>query len=112
MFNYATTNAARALDHPGIGRIAPGMKADLAVFNLMSPAMTPRVSALSNLLHYGHPGLVTDTMVDGRFLMRNARLTTMDETEVLTQGQQATESLWRKFAAEDRGVPLPATDPA
>lgn len=112
VFDYVTVNAARALDHPGIGRIAPGMKADLAVFNLMAPAMTPRVSAISNLLHYGHPGLVTDTMVDGRFLMRDGQLTTMDETEVLAAGQSATESLWHKFAAEDRGVPLPATDPA
>ena len=72
----------------------------------------PAGSAISNLLHYGHPGLVTDTMVDGRFLMRDGQLTTMDETEVLAAGQSATESLWHKFAAEDRGVPLPATDPA
>lgn len=111
VFNYATVNAARALDHPGIGHIAPGMKADLAMIDLMTPAMTPRLSAISNLVHYGHPGLVTDTMVDGRFLMRDRELLTIDEKAAVTEAQAATEAMWKKFEAEDRGVPLPATDP-
>ncbi|MBY8975861.1 amidohydrolase family protein [Rhodobacteraceae bacterium NNCM2] len=112
VFNYATANAARALDHPGIGRIAPGMKADLAMFDLMSPTMMPRLSGISNLVHYGHPGLVTDTMVDGRFLMRDRVLTTIDERAAVVEAQQATESMWQRFGEEDRGVPLPATDRA
>lgn len=110
VFNYATVNAARALDHPGIGQIAVGMKADLAFFDLMAPAMVPRLSAVSNLVHYGHPGLVTDTMVDGRFLMRDRVLTTIDERSAVTQAQAAVDAMWFRFGSEDRGVPLPATD--
>ncbi|QBF32529.1 amidohydrolase family protein [Thalassococcus sp. S3] len=111
IFNYATINAARALDHTGIGQIAVGMKADLTLFDLMSPAMAPRLSAVSNLIHYGHPGLVTDTMVDGRFLMRDRVLTSIDERRVITEAQAAVDAMWARFAAQDRGVPLPATDP-
>ncbi|MCV3274374.1 amidohydrolase family protein [Roseobacter sinensis] len=110
VFNYATVNAAKALDHPGIGQIAVGAKADLAFFDLMAPAMAPRLSALSNLVHYGHPGLVTDTMVDGRFLMRDRTLTTMDERRVITEAQAAVDAMWGRFGAEERGVPLPMTD--
>lgn len=110
IFNYATVNAAKALDHAGIGQIGVGMKADLAFIDLMSPTMVPRLSAVSNLVHYGHPGLVTDTMVDGRFLMRDRILTTLDERDVLCDAQAAVEAMWARFGAEDRGVPLPRQD--
>lgn len=72
----------------------------------------PRLSAISNLVHYGHPGLVTDTMVDGRLLMRNRELLTVDEKTAVTDAQNATEAMWQRLEAEDRGLPLPATDPA
>ncbi|MFU1477903.1 amidohydrolase family protein [Roseovarius sp. C7] len=112
VFNYVTRNAAQALDHPGIGEIAVDKKADLAMFDLMTPAMAPRVSALSNLVHYGHPGVVTDTMVDGRFLMRDRELTTINERVAIIEAQQATDAMWQRFDTEDRHVPMPATDPA
>lgn len=110
VFDYATTEAARALDHPGIGRIAAGMKADLAVFDLGAPAMAPRVSALSNLVHYGHQGIVTETMVDGRFLMRDRVVLSVDEAEAVDAAQAAVSGMWDSFAKEDRGVPLPRLD--
>ena len=110
VFNYVTVNAARALDHDGIGHIAPGRCADLAVFDLATPAMAPRLSAVSNLVHYGHPGLVTDTMVAGRFLMRDRELTTMDEAATVAEGQAATDAMWGRFAKAEPGVPLPTRD--
>lgn len=110
VFNYATVNAAKALDHPGIGQITVGMKADLAFFDLMAPAMVPRLSAVSNLVHYGHPGIVTDTMVDGRFLMRDRVLTMMDDRSVASDAQAAVDAMWDRFGSEDRGVPLPTRD--
>lgn len=111
VFNYATLNGAKALDHPGIGRIGVGMKADLAMIDLMHASMVPRTSAVSNLVHYGHPGLVTDTMVDGRFLMRDRVLITIDESAAVAEAETATTAMWHRFGSEDRGVPLPATDP-
>ncbi|MEP1767959.1 MAG: amidohydrolase family protein [Sulfitobacter sp.] len=110
VFNYATLNAAKALDRPDIGSIGVGQKADLAMFNLYAPALNPRASLVSNLVHYGHPGTVTDTMVDGKFLMRDGVLTTIDERAAVIEAQQATNAMWHRFGAEDRGVPLPAMD--
>ncbi len=110
VFNYATINGARALDHDGIGTIAVGKKADLAVVNLNAPAMVPRISAISNLVHYGHPGVVTDTMVDGRFLMRDGVLLTIDEEAAAEEVQAATQSMWEKFAASGTDVPIPTQD--
>lgn len=110
VFNYATVNAAQALDHSGIGQIATGKKADLAFFDLMHPTMVPRLSAISNIVHYGQPGIVTDTMVDGRFLMRDRQLTTIDERNAVVEAQAAIDAMWHRFGSEDRGVPLPARD--
>jgi len=110
VFKYATTNAAAALRHDRIGRIAAGMKADLAILDLNAPALNPRVSVLSNLVHYGHPGVVTDTMVDGRFLMRDGALQTIDERAAVAEAQAATRAMWTRFAAEVPDVPLPIVD--
>ncbi len=111
IFNYATLNGADALDHDGIGSIAVGKCADLAVFDLQTPVMAPRLSAISNLVHYGHPGIVTDTMVAGRFLMRNRILTTMNEADAVAEGQAASDAMWTRFAASGASVPMPARDP-
>ena len=110
VFDYATVNAARALDRPDLGRIAVGAKADLATIDLKNATMAPAVSLISNLTHYGHPGLVVDTMTDGRFLMRDRKLTTIDETAAVDEAQAATRSMWRKFEAEGHDAPLPRFD--
>lgn len=112
IFNYVTRNGACALDHDGIGAIAVGKKADLAIIDLGAPAMVPRVSALSNLVHYGHPGIVTDTMVDGRFLMRDRVLLSIDESGAAAEAQAATDALWQRFSESGAKVPLPLRDEA
>lgn len=112
IYNYVTTNAARALDHSGIGHIGVGMKADLAMMNIESPVMMPRLSAVSNMVHYGHPGIVTDTIVDGKFLMRDGELLTIDERAAALEAQTATDAMWKRFGQEDRGVPMPYHDEA
>jgi 5-methylthioadenosine/S-adenosylhomocysteine deaminase len=110
IYNYATVNAAKALGRDDLGRIAVGMKADLAFYDLDAPVLTPRVSLVSNLVHYGHPGVVTDVMVDGRFVMREERLVTMDEKQVIAEAQEATDAMWARFEQKEKSVPLPYRD--
>lgn len=112
IYDAVTVDAAKALGREAdLGRIAPGMKADLTFFDLNAPVLTPRISLLSNLVHYGHPGVVTDVMVDGRFLMRDRALTTIDEAACLAEAQAATDAMWRRFAAQEGvSVPLPVHD--
>ncbi|WP_118133492.1 amidohydrolase family protein [Oceanicella sp. SM1341] len=109
-FDCATINGAKALGRDDLGRIAVGAKADLAFLDLGAPALNPRLSLVSNLVHYGHPGVVTDTMVDGRFLMRDRRLTTVDERAAVDEAQAATDAMWERFAAQEKDVPLPQRD--
>lgn len=110
IFQAATTRAAKALQQPQIGRIAAGMKADLAVLNRSAPALNPGISLLSNLVHYGHAGLVTDTMVDGVFLMRDGVLQTLDEKVVSRDAHRATRAMWQRFAQKYPELPMPQID--
>lgn len=110
VFRYATRNAAKALGRVDLGCIAIGAKADLVLFDLHAPALVPRVSLVSNLVHYGHPGVVTDVMVDGRFLMRDREVLTLDERAVTQAAQDVTEAMWSRFQKQEKGVEMPFSD--
>jgi 5-methylthioadenosine/S-adenosylhomocysteine deaminase len=80
----ATINGARALGLEGeIGSIEVGKRADLILLNLDRPHATPRPDLVSTVVYSAQPGDVETVIIDGEIVMREGRLTTMDETEVL-----------------------------
>lgn len=90
----ATSSGARAvhLDHL-IGSIEVGKRADLVVVELGKLHSSPRYlyapNAIYSQLAYGAKSSdVRDTMVDGRFLLRDKRLLTVDEDEVIAEAQR------------------------
>jgi len=62
--------------------------------------MRPISNVISNLVHYGHPGMVDSVMVDGRFLMRDGDLVGVDEAAVSQASQEANDAIWRRFGEE------------
>jgi 5-methylthioadenosine/S-adenosylhomocysteine deaminase len=82
--SMATVNGARALDRR-TGTIAPGARADLVLLSMDETNLVPVREPLSALVYASHPGNVTDVIVDGRFLLRDRRLMTLDEAEVRRQ---------------------------
>lgn len=87
----ATCWGARAihLEHL-IGSIAPGKHADLMVIELGKLHSAPRYTysqeaVYSHLVYGARSADVRDTLVDGRFLMRDRQLLTLDEQAVLEQ---------------------------
>lgn len=98
MLDAATRNGAAALGRTAdLGSIEPGKKADLTIVNINHPSLRPISNVVSNLVHYGHPGVVDSVMVEGRFLMRDGKVTSMDEEAVVNEGQRAMESAWRRL---------------
>lgn len=98
MLDMITVNAARSVNATNdIGAIRPGMKADLAVIDLNTPAMRPVIRLLSNVVHYGHPGLVRSVIVDGEFVMREGKVLTVDEPALLAEAQAVTERVWGRM---------------
>ncbi|KRE06707.1 hypothetical protein ASE63_23660 [Bosea sp. Root381] len=90
-----------------IGALAPGMKADLTILDLRSPAMRPIIRLTSNIVHYGHPGLVRSVIVDGEFVMRDGKVLTVDEDALLEEADAVTRAVWDRMIAANPDIAPP-----
>ena len=77
----ATAGGADALGVDA-GRIEPGRRADLAVVDLGAAHLTPSHDVVSNLAYAARGSDVRHTVCDGRVLMRDREVTTLDEVAV------------------------------
>ena len=94
---WATRNGYRALGVPDGGWLAPGNRADLILVDLRRPHLTPALRVVSCLLHQGQAGDVEAVMVDGRWLMRDGRVLTIDEPAVVAEAERVARSAWRRL---------------
>lgn len=85
----ATLAPARALglDHE-IGSIEPGKSADLTAIDLGDLHLTPCYHPMSHLVYAASREAVSDVWVQGRRLLENRRLTTLDARELAAKAQQ------------------------
>lgn len=89
----ATVESARALGLGGqLGSLEPGKRADLIVIDLARPHLTPRHDPWSMLAYAAASSDVRDTVVDGRVLMRDRTLVTVDEQRALRALRDAVDS--------------------
>ncbi|TDJ35695.1 MAG: TRZ/ATZ family hydrolase, partial [Gammaproteobacteria bacterium] len=84
----ATLNGATALGlgHE-VGSLEPGKAADMTAIRMDTTSTLPMYSLYSQLVYSTHRGQVSDVWVAGRRLLENAKLTTIDETEVLSRAR-------------------------
>ena len=80
-FRMATRNAGKALGLP-IGSIEVGKKADLAMLDLDSTSLTPLGNPVAALAYSANGSEVCTVIIDGRIVMREHELTTIDEERV------------------------------
>jgi cytosine/adenosine deaminase-related metal-dependent hydrolase len=78
VFHAATAGGAKALGREDIGRLAVGAKADLVMVNLDHPMMKPARDPLRSLIYCAAERAVRDVFVDGRQVVRDGRVLTMD----------------------------------
>jgi len=104
-----TRNGALALARePDLGSIEPGKRADLTVINLNSAHLRPIFNLTSNIVHYGHPGCVDAVMVDGKFLMCDSKILSMNEADVIQNAQTAANGAWQRFKDMYPDVSMPS----
>jgi 5-methylthioadenosine/S-adenosylhomocysteine deaminase len=85
----ATIGGARAIhQEKEIGSLEAGKRADLIVVDLNAPHLTPMYTFYSHLVYAAKASDVTDTIVNGRVLMRNRRLLTINEEAVKTSARE------------------------
>lgn len=79
--DMVTRTPARILDLD-CGAIEIGKHADLLMMDAKHYSMLPHLSVISNVVYSSTPEAVKDVMVNGRFLMRDGEVLTMDEEKV------------------------------
>ena len=80
----ATLGGARALGLGSrIGSLEPGKRADLIVVGMGATRQTPMYDAVSHLLYVTRGDDVQTTVVNGKVLMRNRKVLTLDRAAIL-----------------------------
>jgi 5-methylthioadenosine/S-adenosylhomocysteine deaminase len=93
VLRMATRNGARALGHE-TGQLTPGSKADVILVDLKSQMFTPLMPGnaehlFSHLVYAANGSCVDTTIIDGKIVMENRQLTTVDEQKVLREANEA-----------------------
>lgn len=111
MIDAATRGGAQSVGaSEEIGTVEAGKKADLAFIDLNTTAMRPLIRLQSNLVHYGHPGIVHSVMVDGEFVMRDRHILTLDEPALLAQAESVARAVWRRMIEQNPDIDRPLSE--
>jgi len=94
---WATRNGYRALGIPDGGWLAPGNRADLILIDLRKAHLTPALRVVSCFVHQGLASDVEAVMVDGRWIMRDGRVLTVDETALVAEADRIARAAWRRL---------------
>ena len=76
-----------------IGTLTPGKKADLIVLDLHQPHLTPLYSLPSHLVYSARGGDVVHSVINGRVVMENRRMTTIDESAIIVRMREIAEQI-------------------
>jgi len=92
--NAATIGGAAALsaEHK-IGSLEAGKKADLIVLDLNQPHLTPIYNPISHLVYAIRGPDVMHSVINGRIVMQNRHLTTLNETKILAKMAEIGEEI-------------------
>ena len=89
VLEMATRGGARALGmEDRLGSLEPGKRADLIVVDLSAPRLHPLYEAVSHLVYAAKGADVRHVVVEGRVVMRDRKITTLDEAAVLADAER------------------------
>jgi guanine deaminase len=97
----ATDGSARAAGMAGrVGRLEPGMAADIVLLDIDEPALVPPARPLIQLVYAGASHAVREVIVGGRIVVQGGRSTLVEEADLI--GEVRERGL-RHAAALDAG---------
>ena len=103
VFEMATINGAKALGmEQELGSIETGKKADIILVNLRSPKFEPVVlgtlsNLIPNMVYSAHGEDVDTSIIDGKIVMQNRVVKTVDEGKVIDQAKKTMNSVAKKI---------------
>ncbi len=96
----ATEGGARAVRKERLlGSLEVGKKADLLVVNTLQAHLVPAGRIVSAWIHNGQPSDIESSMIDGRFVMRDRKVLTMDEDGIIAEADKVGHRIWSRVQA-------------
>jgi cytosine/adenosine deaminase-related metal-dependent hydrolase len=94
MIEMATIRGAKAVGlEDQIGSLEVGKKADFIAIKVQNLHQLPIYDPVSSVVHATNARDVNHVVVDGKVLLKNGCLTTLDEGEVIREGLKAGKSV-------------------
>lgn len=107
MLEDATIGGSHAVRQDGrIGVLGVGKKADLLVLDTQRIHLVPALRILSAWIHNGQPSDIESVMIDGRFVMRDRKILTVDEPRIIAEADAIGRRVWAKVQ-ESGQIPVP-----
>jgi len=97
ILEMATIRGARALmiDHL-VGSIEKGKRADIIIVDYWQPHLHPQNNPVSHLVYAASGYDVKHSIIDGKLVMFNRKVLTMNEEEVIVEAEKAAQSLYER----------------
>ena len=103
ILRMATKWGAEALlDEDLYGSLEVGKKADLIVIDPYGPSMMPVNDKIAALVTAMHSNNIISTMCDGKWLMRDRKILSLDEDAILREASDRAKTIYKRA-----GIKLP-----
>ncbi len=107
ILEMTTMGGARALGMAeSIGSLEVGKKADLFVVDARRVNLLPTNRIVSSFVSNGQPSDIESVMVDGRWLMWEGKVLTMDEGALVAEADEVGRRAWRRLVEKYPNVPF------
>jgi len=90
----ATINGAKALGiDDKVGTITAGKKADIIMIDIEKAHFYPKYNLISSLVYSAQASDVMNVIIDGKIIMRDYKITTVNEREILINSDKYAKNL-------------------
>jgi 5-methylthioadenosine/S-adenosylhomocysteine deaminase len=97
VLEMATLGGAKVLGlEREVGSLEVGKKADIIILDLHRPHLQPIYNIVSHLVYSATGADVRDVIIDGKLVMQNRKLLTIDEENVLNRMQEIKEKIIKR----------------
>lgn len=93
---------------PQAGWLAEGNLADIIMIRVDQAHLAPFLRAVSVFVHRDQARDVEDVMVDGRWIMREGMVVTLDEAKVIREAEEIADRAWSRLFDENPQLERPA----
>ncbi|MBU1027158.1 MAG: amidohydrolase family protein, partial [Candidatus Margulisbacteria bacterium] len=93
VLRMATCDGAKVVQKPDIGALAVGKTADIILIGLDRPHLTPLYNVYSQLVYSAGGSEVDTVIINGKLIMENRDILTVDEDEIIDQANHLAEKI-------------------